>query len=150
MHSGRSGPGAPAFASQDAVASALRRIHPFDILPADMVARVAAVVHWRPCRAGEILFHEGEPVRAVYLLRAGRVKIVAVDEDGKEYIMHLLGPGDLFPVAGLFTGGGYPATAEVTEDGVIGVVTREAILHLVKEHGDLAMALLIAHEERIR
>ena len=142
--------GRGAFDTREAVVAALRRIHPFDQVPADLVARVAEKVRWRPCHAGDVLFREGEPVQAVFLLRAGRVKIVAVDDDGREYIMHLLGPGDLFPAVGLFTGGGYPATAEVIQDGVIGIVTREVILNLVREHGDLAMALLMAQEERIR
>ncbi|ADU51621.1 transcriptional regulator, Crp/Fnr family [Thermaerobacter marianensis DSM 12885] len=142
--------GSGAFPTRDAVVVALRRIHPFDQVPPGLVAKVATQVHWRPCRAGDVLFREGEPVRAVFLLRAGRVKIVTVDDEGREYIMHLLGPGDLFPAVGLFTGGGYPATAEVIQDGAVGVVTREVILNLVREHGDLAMALLMAQEERIR
>ncbi|QIA27408.1 Crp/Fnr family transcriptional regulator [Thermaerobacter sp. PB12/4term] len=139
-----------AFDTREAVVAALRRIHPFDQVPAELVARVAEQVRWRPCHAGDVLFREGEPVKAVFLLRQGRVKIVAVDDEGREYIMHLLGPGDLFPAVGLFTGGGYPATAEVIQDGVVGTVTREAILDLVRRHGDLAMALLMAQEERIR
>ncbi|QBS38206.1 Crp/Fnr family transcriptional regulator [Thermaerobacter sp. FW80] len=142
--------GGGAFRSREAVVTALQRIHPFDRVPAELVAKVAEHLRWRACRSGEVLFREGEPVQAVFLLRSGRVKIVTVDDDGREYIMHLLGPGDLFPAVGLFTGGGYPATAEVIQDGVVGVVTREAILGLVREHGDLAMALLMAQEERIR
>ncbi|HEY8487481.1 MAG TPA: Crp/Fnr family transcriptional regulator, partial [Thermaerobacter sp.] len=142
--------GSGAFPTRDAVVTALRRIHPFDRVPPDLVAKVAEHVRWRPCRTGQVLFREGEPVEGVFLLRAGRVKIVAVDDAGREYIMHLLGPGDLFPAVGLFTGGGYPATAEVIQDGVVGVVTRQVILDLVRQHGDLAMALLMAQEERIR
>lgn len=150
MRGARAGSGEPAFATQDAVVAALRTIHPFSALPEEMVARIAPLVRWRSCRKGDVLFHEGEPVEAVYLLRAGRVKIVAVDAGGKEYIMHMLGPGDLFPAVGLFTGGGYPATAEVTEDGTVGVMTRQDVLNLVRAHGDIAIALLTEMEGRLR
>lgn len=146
----RGGQGEPAFATREAVVAALRNIHPFSALPEEMVARIAPLVRWRSCRKGDVLFHEGEPVEAVFLLRAGRAKIVAVDADGREYIMHMLGPGDLFPAVGLFTGGGYPATAQVTEDGTVGVMTRQDVLDLVRAHGDIAIGMLTAMEGRIR
>lgn len=56
----------------------------------------------------------------------------------------------LFPHVGLFGGGGYPATAEVLDDAVVGTVTRQAILELAARDGRVALALLRDLEDRVR
>src|SRR5262245_7629481 len=41
----------------------------------------------RTFKPGEVLFHEGDPGHTLYLLQAGRVKIVLVAPDGRETIL---------------------------------------------------------------
>jgi molybdopterin-guanine dinucleotide biosynthesis protein len=42
----------------------------------------------------------------------GRVKVFKLSEDGKEQVLHLIGPGQSFAEATIFEGGTYPAHAE--------------------------------------
>lgn len=128
----------------------LRGVPTFRDLPDEVLAELAARVRWRTLRRGEVVFREGAPVEAVFVLRSGRVRAVTYSPDGKELTFRIFEPGELFPHVGLFGGGDYPATAEVLEDAVVGAVTREAVLDLAARDGRVALALLRDLEERIR
>lgn len=73
----------------------------------------------RPVRygRGETIFHEGDTYRGIFLISRGRVKICNVNEEGKETIMSILGPGDWVaaPTAFLDTPS-YHAACECLED----------------------------------
>lgn len=101
----------------------LRGVPAFRDLPDEVLAELAARVRWRSLRKGEVVFREGAPVEAVFVLRSGRVRAVTYSPDGKELTFRIFEPGELFPHVGLFGGGGYPATAEVLQDAVVGVLT---------------------------
>lgn len=47
-------------------------------------------------QARQVIFAQGDPADAVFFLMAGRVKRTVVSEEGKEAIVAILGPGDLF------------------------------------------------------
>ncbi|HEY8450098.1 MAG TPA: Crp/Fnr family transcriptional regulator [Bacillota bacterium] len=129
---------------------ALRRAGTFGDVPDDVLARIAALARWQSRAKGEVLFHEGEPVAAVYLLGGGRVKVWTVTGDGREQLLHLLEPGAVFPRVGLFTGSAYPATAVMDEAGTVGILAKDAVLDLVRRDGEVAVALLTMMEGVVR
>ncbi len=47
-------------------------------------------------RRGEAVFLRGDRPEFLYLLEAGHVKLVALEEDGTERILHMFRPGDVF------------------------------------------------------
>lgn len=46
--------------------------------------------------AGEYLYVEGDPADELFVVAAGRAKMVRTDADGVEVVLDVLGPGDLF------------------------------------------------------
>ncbi|MCU0302532.1 MAG: Crp/Fnr family transcriptional regulator [Thermoanaerobaculales bacterium] len=42
------------------------------------------------------IFHAGDPADAVFVIASGRVKVVITSSDGKEFILTVLGPGQVF------------------------------------------------------
>jgi hypothetical protein len=46
--------------------------------------------------AGEVIFHEGDPGRHVYVIKSGTVEVVANRPDGSTEVTDRLGPGDHF------------------------------------------------------
>jgi len=42
------------------------------------------------------IFHAGDPADAVYVVASGRVKVVVTSSDGKEFILTVLGAGQVF------------------------------------------------------
>ncbi len=51
---------------------------------------------------GQCLFHQGELVDAVYLIKAGKVKLVQVTAEGRATILDVLGPGEVLGETALF------------------------------------------------
>ncbi len=62
------------------------------------------------------IFLEGREAQGFYLLIGGYIKLVKSSPDGKEYILRLVGPGETFAEAAVFSDAPYPATAITLED----------------------------------
>lgn len=125
---------------------ALRRIEAFAGLPQPVLQHIGERVTWRRFNAGDIIFHEGDPVDRVHLLHSGRVKVTTVSPDGREHLLHLLDPGAVFPRVGFFRGDRYPATARMDAPGIVGILHKESLRQLIREDGDAAAALFAMME----
>jgi len=88
----------------------------------------------RVLRRGEILFREGEPASALYLVEAGRIKLTQLTTEGQEVIMRYLAPGDAFAAVALFDRSTYPVTARATERTRVRAWSREILPGLVRDH----------------
>ena len=69
-------------------------------------------------RRGEVLFHEGDPGDKLYIVTEGKVKLGRTSSDGRENLLAILGPGQMFGELSLFDPGPRSATVTaVTETG---------------------------------
>jgi CRP/FNR family transcriptional regulator/CRP/FNR family cyclic AMP-dependent transcriptional regulator len=87
---------------QDAVL--LARCELFEGLPFEERKRVAQLCRRRLYRAREVVFHQGEIGREMYIVVSGRLKVSAVSEDGKELSFFILQESDLFGELALIDG----------------------------------------------
>ena len=85
-------------------------------------------------RRSEVLFREGEPAAALYLVESGRVKLTQLTAEGREVIMRYLAPGDAFAAVALFERSTYPVTARATERTRLRAWPREILPGLVRDH----------------
>ena len=69
----------------------------------------------RPYAPGEILFHEGDVGRALFILEAGRVEITRKSENGEGARVAILNPGDYFGEMSLLDDRPRTATAAAME-----------------------------------
>ncbi|HKI01113.1 MAG TPA: Crp/Fnr family transcriptional regulator [Thermoanaerobaculia bacterium] len=88
----------------------------------------------RVLRRGEVLFREGEPATALYLVESGRIKLTQLTADGQEVIMRYLAPGDAFAAVALFDRSTYPVAAQATERTRVRAWPREVLPGLVRDH----------------
>jgi CRP/FNR family transcriptional regulator len=95
---------------------ALRKAPLFANLPPDDLRRVAEIASPRRFAKKESVFREGERADGFFVVAQGRVKVFKLSVDGKEQVLHLIGPGQSFAEATIFEGGTYPAHAEALED----------------------------------
>lgn len=93
-------------------------------------------------RKGGILFHEGQEATAIFVLLAGRMKLVRYSEKGRELLIHLVRPGQSFAEAALFGAGTYPATAEAVEPSECWRLERRRLLDLVRSRPELGLSML--------
>lgn len=96
--------------------------------------RVLAAGAPRVLRKGEVLFREGEPAAALYLLESGRIKLTQLTAEGGDVIMRYLAPGDAFAAVALFERSTYPVTARATERTRVRAWPREVLPGVVREH----------------
>jgi CRP-like cAMP-binding protein len=104
----------------------------------------------RSCRKGERLFSEGDEGTGFYVVLAGRVKIFKVSAEGKEQILHFVGPGESFGEVSVFTGQGFPADALAAVQTSLCFFPRAAFSALIRRDPALAMNMLAQLSRRLR
>jgi CRP-like cAMP-binding protein len=68
----------------------------FKDLPEDVVSGLAEKVEQIELKKDDVLFKEGDPGDAVYILREGWVKVVGEGLDGGQVVFNEMGPGSVF------------------------------------------------------
>jgi CRP-like cAMP-binding protein len=105
---------------------------------------MALYMHERSFRAGQVIALAGEPTRAVYLVISGEVRIQRLSPEGREYVFHELGPGQLFNLESALDGGHNLATATASADVVAYAIARDVFVGIVRDRPEMAM-LVVQH-----
>lgn len=132
------------------VLSLWRHVSFLESLPEPLVLELANIAHSTHYDAGEFIFGEGERAVGIFLVESGRVKISRFARDGREHILHFIGPGDTFNDVAALDGGPNPATAIAFEDSHVWCVERGALQALVERRPPLAWALIESLARRAR
>ena len=74
----------------------LSEIELFSELNESELQEVATHAQIRNVPNDTTIFYEGDPADAVYVVVNGRVKVVTTSSDGKEFILTVLGAGQVF------------------------------------------------------
>ena len=89
-----------------------------------------------------VLFIEGQLPRGVFVLCAGRAKLSASSQDGKTVILKISEPGDVLGLNAAISNRPYEVTAEMLEPGQANFIARDALLHFLREHGEVALRVV--------
>jgi CRP/FNR family transcriptional regulator, nitrogen oxide reductase regulator len=87
------------------------------------------------------IFHQGEPCDRVHVLREGRVKIVHHEADGREVILEVVSPGEVFGGTVLFMPS-HPATARAMTDADVLSFAREVYVQLLSQQPAISQRLI--------
>lgn len=88
----------------------IEQVEMFDGLSPDDRKVVLGVSSRREVPRGSFLYHQGEPARTMFLIEAGRVRLQEITEDGREVLIRLIYPGEVF--GAVIAGAVYRATAQ--------------------------------------
>lgn len=99
---------------------------------------------------GHTVFVEGEPGDRLYIVISGKVKIVRSAPDGRENLLTILGPSDMFGELAIFDPG--PRTSSVTTVTQVRAVSmdREALRAWIAGRPEIAEQLLRVLARRLR
>jgi CRP-like cAMP-binding protein len=136
--------------ADQAVLSLLRASPIFREVPGreiDGLGRFAQVDRHRP---RQFIFMEGDPALWLYIVKAGRVKILKHSSAGKDVVLELLGPGEIFGGVAVLEARPYPATAQAMETSEVVKIPGEALRTLAERHPSIVreMALMIGRRLR--
>ena len=105
---------------------------------------VADRAHERTYHAGQMIVLAGEPSQAVYFVARGRVHSQRSSMEGREYVLHDLGPGECFNLASVLDGGYNLATVTAVSDVVLYAISAAEFRRIVSQHPALSLALTMA------
>ncbi len=135
--------------AQETVAQRLAKIALFRELDPKELAELAAMTARRTYARGQTIFSAGEPGDLFHAIDRGRIKICKNSPEGKEQILHVFGPGDMFGEAAVFTGGHYPASAIALEKSEILQLPRARLVEAIQRSPGLAFKLLATLSRRL-
>ena len=113
-------------------------------------AALAGVAEFRRYARGQDIFFAGDPGQGFFSVVSGKVRIYQTSLGGKEHILHVFGPGEVFAEVAVFAGSAYPANAQAMEDGDYLFFPRERFRGLIAAEPDLAMNMLGLLSIRLR
>src|SRR5689334_10958507 len=94
----------------------LRQAELFARLPEPELNKVSRLLKDRRLAQGQLLFRQGDPADALYVVVQGRVRVSALDPSGQEKVFAFLGAGDVVGEMGLLTDEPRSATAMAATD----------------------------------
>ena len=133
-----------------AASTTLARVPLFRVLPEADVNAIARAARVRRFRRGEVIFHQGDPGDALFIVVQGRVKISLPSDAGEEAILATLRVGDFFGELSLLDGAPRSASATALDSTETLIVPRDRFREAIEHLPGFRDALfeLLAHELR--
>ncbi|MFL6114446.1 MAG: Crp/Fnr family transcriptional regulator [Catenulispora sp.] len=128
----------------------LRRTPLFATLDQDAAASLRASMNEIELARGEVLFQEGDPGDSLYVVLRGKIKLGRTSGDGRENLVAVLGPGEMFGELSLFDPGPRSAGATALVDSTLLGLSSDELTPWLAARPDVARALLRAIARRLR
>ena len=131
-------------------ATFLRQVTLFDCLGDPEIEALAALTFSRTFDKGQLIILAEETGDTLFIIRGGQVKVSLIHEDGKEFILSLLGQGEVFGELSLLDD--RPRSANVTAmvETELLMLRRSDFLDLVGRVPQIAVSLLEELASRLR
>lgn len=105
---------------------------------------------YKHVKASEIIFNEGQLCNYYFQVVSGSVRWLNIDEEGRECIHAIVGPGESFGEFPLFDEGTYQATAIANTDTSLIRLYKPSFLKLLKENNDIMFTFARLFTRRLR
>ena len=102
-----------------------------DLLQREGVQRIA------PVRRGTIIYGSESTADSVYFVDSGYVKLVQRGPDGKEVMLSIVSPGNIFGEQALYLGGVRTTSAQMLQEGAIFQIPRSVFLTFAESAPEL-------------
>jgi len=99
---------------------------------------------------GTILFAEGDGGDQLYVIAEGKLKLGTSSGDGRENLLSILGPGEMFGELSLFDPGPRTSTATAVTDAKLLSLGQEKLLPWLAENPKVSLQLLASLAQRLR
>lgn len=128
----------------------LRHLPIFSRLPEDQLAKVARVARYRRVPRSTPIVHAGDPTDALYVLVNGSIKVMNTNEEGREVILSILGPGEFFGEMGMIDGSPRSATVVSIEACEVISIAKEDFGKVLAENYEIALHIMKSLVQRLR
>jgi len=132
------------------IISLIKKSPLFRDLPDPDISEIASIATIRKYEKGNIIFSEGEEAEGFFLLVSGEVKIFKLSAEGKEQLLHIIVPGDIFAEAAVFSGISYPAFAQAVSRVQVILFPKDAFYKITRKNPNLCLNLMAAMARLLR
>jgi CRP-like cAMP-binding protein len=130
--------------------NSLNEIDIFKNLPEDDLKEIEPYVSVSKHVKKEIIFNEGDPSEWFYILKSGKIKITRLSNEGKELILEVISPGDMYGGVAVIRGFPYPANAIAMEESESLTISRKNLMRLVDRFPNLMHCIALQIGDRMK
>src|SRR6185312_2433396 len=130
--------------------AALQRTALFGCLTAEELSEIAQRAVERHFNKGEMLFLSGEPVKGLYVVVRGNVRVFQNNAGGREQVMHVDSAGSVIAEVAVFDGGPYPASATAVSNADVLFIDKRSIDQCCIRHPHFVLNALKLMARRVR
>jgi len=128
----------------------LRRAPLFEALDEEGTEALRAGVTEVQLARGDRLFDEGDPGDRLYVVLDGKMKLHRTSADGRENLISLMGPGEMFGELSLFDPRPRTMSASAVTEARLAALAHDGLRSWLTARPDVAMHLLAALARRLR
>ncbi len=118
---------------------ALLSLPVFSNLDIAAVKELASIAGLEEAKRGEVIYKEGDSPDNLYIVISGRIKAYTQKQKEEGDILEYLYRGTCFGIISLLTGDRHSVTAEVVNDSLLAVISREKFDNFLKKHPNLSL-----------
>ena len=121
----------------------------FNALPERDLAELAGHATTKSFPRNAVVVNEGDETDSLYVILSGRVKIFLADENGREFILGSMGPGEYFGEVAM-DGGPRSVSVMTLETCRFAVIPRADMTDFIARHPRIALTIMINLSRRLR
>jgi len=134
----------------DRVRDLLKSVELFTEMQEGEIDDLAALAQIKKLDKDTTVFHAGDPADAVYVVASGRVKVVITSSDGKEFILTVLGAGQVFGEMALLESSTRSASVVSLSAVEVLVINRSDFQRLLDSDAQISQRLMAILSRRLR
>ena len=129
---------------------ALRALPMFAPLGDAQLAAIARVAALRRVPRHGVVVNAGDVIDSIYLILSGGLKVVMGDQEGREVILSMLGPGDFFGEMGVIDDHPRSATVRATDESSLVVIAQAEFQRCMADNNEVALYVMRNLVKRLR
>ncbi|UIZ92314.1 Crp/Fnr family transcriptional regulator [Corynebacterium sp. CNCTC7651] len=134
----------------DDVQETLARAGIFQGVDPDAVSALIADMETVTFPRGTTIFDEGEPGDRLYIIVDGKVKLARHAPDGRENLLSVMGPSDMFGELSIFDPGPRTSSAVCVTEVTAATMDSTMLKHWIGDHPEISQQLLRVLARRLR
>ncbi len=128
----------------------LQNLPMFKQVPSAYLEQLVRVAAYRKVPRGTLVVRSGDATDSLYVLISGSMKVLNSDEEGREVILAILGPGDFFGEMGLIDGSPRSANVLAIEPCELLILARNDFKRCLADNFEVSLYLMRSLVQRLR
>lgn len=129
---------------------AIKKVGFFSSVPEKNLDELGRTINWQDYKKGQRIFEEGEKSDKMFIVGAGRVKVVKEFPNGKSAIIGIFEEGGAIAEIAVIDKKPYPVSAVALEDSVAGAIPADVFVRFLKENPDALVAMIVGLGAKLR